>query len=470
MQNYLDSNFNIVQMNKKIQELMQRLDDLTQTGKAPSNSTELEDMEKTYHKLVRELADLHSAIRLQKAVDNTKEQCTQIAKSWNKAFKNKGLRVVNIRFLGGSEIPIVMAYYARNCDQRCQRLKGCYPVLVIFGIYDGCSPELASEISMSSAALCSLEEAQHMLASRGCKLNIKTIRNVMKRFSARARLSQGAGEYACKMKIDDKQRRIVVSTDGGRIRIRKNKRCCKTKKNRKRFYTDWREPKLLIIYIADHRGHSDKRFFPIIDGLLANGDCIFELIKSYLKYMNITREDKLMFIGDGALWIWERTEALKIALGLDNQQVYELLDFYHVMEHINDFAEFKTDWSANERKKWVNQQRKHLKIGKTKAVIDKIKEICASSKNKDLNRERDYFIKNECRMNYAHMASLKFPIGSGAIESTIRRVVNLRLKNPGTFWSEESANQMILLRSYYKAGRWDVIKKMASHNDLKAVA
>jgi hypothetical protein len=47
------------------------------------------------------------------------------------------------------------------------------------------------------------------------------------------------------------------------------------------------------------------------------------------------------------------------------------------------------------------------------------------------------------------------PCGSGAVESTIRRVVNQRLKAPGTFWLEQNAEGMLLLRSYLKAGRFD---------------
>ncbi len=37
------------------------------------------------------------------------------------------------------------------------------------------------------------------------------------------------------------------------------------------------------------------------------------------------------------------------------------------------------------------------------------------------------------------MAALKLPIGSGAIESAIRRVVNLRLKGPSIYWHKNSA-------------------------------
>ena len=58
-------------------------------------------------------------------------------------------------------------------------------------------------------------------------------------------------------------------------------------------------------------------------------------------------------------------------------------------------------------------------------------------------------------MQYSDFKSNHLPLGSGAVESAIRRVVNQRLKGCGTFWLEESAEGMLLLRSYLKCGRFD---------------
>jgi len=44
--------------------------------------------------------------------------------------------------------------------------------------------------------------------------------------------------------------------------------------------------------------------------------------------------------------------------------------------------------------------------------------------------------------------------GSGAVESAVRRVVNLRLKGPSIFWRGPNAERMLHLRCYLKAGRW----------------
>jgi hypothetical protein len=54
-------------------------------------------------------------------------------------------------------------------------------------------------------------------------------------------------------------------------------------------------------------------------------------------------------------------------------------------------------------------------------------------------------------------------MGSGAMESTVRRVVNLRMKGPGIFWRDPSAEAILHLRAYLKARRWREIMSRVMH-------
>ena len=47
------------------------------------------------------------------------------------------------------------------------------------------------------------------------------------------------------------------------------------------------------------------------------------------------------------------------------------------------------------------------------------------------------------------------PLGSGAIESAIRRVINLRLKGNSISWKKENAEGMLVLRCLVLSKRWD---------------
>jgi hypothetical protein len=256
---------------------------------------------------------------------------------------------------------------------------------------------------------------------------------------------------------------VVVSTDGGRIRIRTTKRGPKTAKGRHRYRTDWREPKLLIIYVVDEDGQMDRESLAVIDGTLTGPDAIFKLMESYLRELEVTTADKVLFVADGARWIWNRVGPLLRRLGVEPGQVNELVDFYHAVEHLGKIAGLKRGWTSAERREWIGRQRRRLLRGAIEEVQAAIDAACGPRPGRALKREREYFKRNgrSGRMDYARVAALKLPIGSGAIESAIRRVVNLRLKGPSIYWHKESAEAALLLRSYYKAGRWDHLERQA---------
>jgi hypothetical protein len=149
--------------------------------------------------------------------------------------------------------------------------------------------------------------------------------------------------------------------------------------------------------------------------------------------------------------------------------VVEVVDFYHAVEHLGKVAAWQTKWSAKQRKSWGEKcpisfglkQRKKLLAGQGDKGIEAIAQVCEGRKSKLLHRELAYFRKHRHRMDDARVKQLGLPIGLGAIESAVRRVVNLRLKGPGIFWERENAEAMLMLRAYYKAGRWSQLKEMA---------
>ena len=78
-------------------------------------------------------------------------------------------------------------------------------------------------------------------------------------------------------------------------------------------------------------------------------------------------------------------------------------------------------------------------------------------RDKALKKFDNYFKKTQDKVRYASMQKQRLPIGSGCVESAIRRVVNLRMKSPGIFWKKETAENMLFLRSQLLSGRWDIM-------------
>jgi hypothetical protein len=99
--------------------------------------------------------------------------------------------------------------------------------------------------------------------------------------------------------------------------------------------------------------------------------------------------------------------------------------------------------------------RRHLKRGKVDTVIDAIASPCRGRNAGALRVEHAYFAERRERMRYDAFRRQGIPLGSGAVESAIRRVVNQRLKGASIFWRDRNAERVLHLRCYLKAGRWD---------------
>ena len=317
-------------------------------------------------------------------------------------------------------------------------------------------------------AMGSLAEAQQALASQGRKLDIKTVRTLSRRVAQRARQAYEAGHWPVGETLAG--RRVVLSLDGGRLRIRKNKRGRKTAKRWHRYTTDWREPKLMVIYVVDKEGRADRRECPWLDGTWRGPEALFAFIRYYLSCLGVGQADTLVVIADGARWIWKRVAELVAHFRLRAECVYEVVDFYHVVEHLGIVAKARSDWTESSRQAWVKTQRRRLLKGYLDQVFDALAAVCRRRRNQVLQRESRYFHHNRHRLDYAKLKANHLPIGSGAVESAIRRVVNLRLKGAGMFWNEETAQEMLMLRSYYKAGRWELLKKLAFFPTLPLAA
>ena len=319
----------LAEIRAKIEDVQQKIETKRRDGRVIRTAADFKSWERDIAALAGRLSALLMAEATQAALDDSenRRQARSLAQGAGHTIKDQGRRDVTLRTTCG-RVEIRVTYFSRNCD-RGKAGKGMYPMLLLWGVQDRCSAAVVSEISKLVAMLGSLEEVEQVLSDRGRPLDFKTIRTIAYRFATRARAAQRAGGLDWGETVAG--RRVVVSTDGGRIRIRTTKRGPKTAKGRNRYRTDWREPKLLIIYVADDKGQMDREFLAVIDGTLGGPDAIFKLMESYLRELEITTADKVLFVADGARWIWNRVGALLRRLGVEPDRVNELVDFYHAV-------------------------------------------------------------------------------------------------------------------------------------------
>jgi hypothetical protein len=447
----------------RIDEIQDTLRDYLDNPRSGQSPEQIEELERKIGELTQRLCALIIGRQIQHSLDceSMQEAQSKVVTEWPHRLQNHENEGVWVRTAGGYEIWVKARYFRRQ-EKRWgkRRYRGFYLGLLLLGIHDRCTSGFAAEVSLLAAMLGSLAEARAVLVERGIKIDIKLLRSITYRFSERARLTQRLKGLGFDEKVAG--RRVVVSMDGGRIRLKEKKRGRKTAKGRSRYQGAWREPKLFIIYVVNADGKIERSFMPIMDALIRGPDALFNLLHSYLGQLGITEADQVLFVADGARWIWNRITALVHRLGLKSEQVYELIDFYHAVEHLGKVAGLRKSWTARQRKIWVRKHRRLLRQGHVEAVINAVKEICRGRNSKGIRTERDYFVRNLSRMAYARVRALNLPIGSGSVESAIRRVVNLRLKGACIFWCKDNAEAILLLRCYWKAGRWNQLKKQAN--------
>ena len=161
-----------------------------------------------------------------------------------------------------------------------------------------------------------------------------------------------------------------------------------------------------------------------LDGRRINSECLgyqgfLQILEMHLVRLGISQAKQVLFIADGAEWIWKRIPPLLERLGCPSE-TYQLFDFYHVTEHLQTFADVAFS-DETERKNWFQKARKLLKKGKALTLIQEMDEFIASAvadHSKTLVKQRDYLLRayREGRLNYAKVLARNLPIGSGAMK------------------------------------------------------
>lgn len=179
--------------------------------------------------------------------------------------------------------------------------------------------------------------------------------------------------------------------------------------------------------------------------------------------------DHHLFLADGRTEIW-RVVAAHPLLG----DFTQLLDFYHACEHLSVVSEAIFAAGSPAAKRYFVAWRHRLRH-RPNAITDLLRSLRRYAGNrrrsKVLQRELAYFAHNRHRMDYARLAALGLPIGSGPIEAACKTVVGHRLKRSGMRWTSEGAQQVLNLRAQLCSSRWDTFWNWhLQHTDQLAAA
>jgi len=395
--------------------------------------------------------------------DETRQQGKELAQK--QGISVQGARDVRVTLATGNKIIVRTTYalpqrskrrdYRRLPGNRRPGVKGSYPVLERLGFVHRQSLLYCREVAQAAVLCPSLDVANRLLSSQGIEITGKKIRNVCVQIGKRMLLQRSTLSFS----EDDRKRfrgaRVIIGIDGGRLRTRKQKRGRRLSTGHHGFHSRWREPKMFVIYTLDGKGRCRRDHLPIHDATLGNADAVFALLEKYMLEAGVVEAKEIVFVADGAHWIWDRIEILAHNLCIDRRKITQVVDFYHACEHITAALEAIHGLSDSRRKRLYRDLRSFLSQGQIQKVIQQIRcRMPGKNSLPDVEKELRYFERYQDHMRYRYFRRQKVPIGSGAIESAIRRVINLRLKAPGTFWKEDTAEVFLYLRSQLVSGRW----------------
>jgi hypothetical protein len=259
--------------------------------------------------------------------------------------------------------------------------------------------------------------------------------------------------------IVKKNHDFYIETDGAMLHVRKRKDVNGSDNDSKK--SIWMDNKLGMVFSSeffhkwtDKNGEEQHKIGP----------------REYIAYLGEVEEFKkhllalairngygsyrqTILLSDGATWI----RNMKEELFPDAQQI---LDFYHLSEHISTFAKELFNKNEIETKKWISNLCSLFKASKTKEAINIIENIKIKSVETIKDNLLSYIENNSNNIDYNTYINNGWYIGSGAIESANKRVVQERLKQAGMRWNRESGQWILSLMAKAKSELWNEVSDL----------
>ena len=152
-------------------------------------------------------------------------------------------------------------------------------------------------------------------------------------------------------------------------------------------------------------------------------------------------------LGDGATWIRNMVEEIFP----DAQQI---LDFFHLCENVHTYAKALFNMDASKYIPWAKRICEHLRKSQYKHVLQELEPMKDEKPNGCSVNLYGYISNNIRNIDYATYEEKGFFIGSGAIESGNKLILQDRLKRAGMRWNTSTAQAMLTLKTKAESNIW----------------
>lgn len=215
---------------------------------------------------------------------------------------------------------------------------------------------------------------------------------------------------------------------------------------------EWREVKTLAIGDLDDGAAQRAGAWSYLSRI-EEADRFAEVATGELHRRGTFAAETVVAVADGALWC-QQFYAYHVPAAI------RILDFPHAAEHLSRAAHacFGPGPQADD---WGTLHRTRLLAGEAEAVCQAVSELPVSHAPNPAEAYRvmrqvgTYLRERLPQLAYADFVAAGYPIGSGAVESANKRVVEARLKGAGMHWTVANANALLALRGVLCSQRWN---------------
>lgn len=163
------------------------------------------------------------------------------------------------------------------------------------------------------------------------------------------------------------------------------------------------------------------------------------------------RAEELIFVCDGAAWIWKLVEHYF-------PDAVQIVDWYHACQYLYPLAEALFNQPAQQQA-WLAEMQALLWEGQVATLIGRCQRLPQRAAE-PAQRLIRYYTNNQERMRYAEFREQQYFIGSGTVESGCKQVVSMRLKRSGARWSEAGASATGKARCAWLSDDWDAVTSL----------
>ena len=165
----------------------------------------------------------------------------------------------------------------------------------------------------------------------------------------------------------------------------------------------------------------------------------------------LARASQVVFIGDGAAWIWELAR-------VNFPAAIFILDLYHALERLHALCAGLygegSPWAIRMARTWT-AMLKNDQVGEVITAARRRRQDLGPPPEDALEKQIAYFEHHQDKMRYKTYRQQGLFYGSGVIEGGCKSVIGQRLKESGMFWTEAGATSVLNLRLALKSNRWD---------------